>query len=190
MRSRPMFAIREDMQQLMDAIGDGGEVEPVLDEYMTRLADEEAVKLDGCIAFLKEMEMEQNAAKEEARYWQDRAAIRANAIGKMKECLLAHLKATGRTEALSASKRRIWIKNNSVVPVILADWLDPKNLPKEFQRITIEVDKAMVKKYLDAGIPLPVVAESVAIVNGSTCETIAQEPFAKLGELGSHLRIS
>lgn len=170
MKSRPLFAVREDMQQLMDAVGDGGELEPVLDEYMGKLMDEEAQKLDGCIAILKEWEMEANQAKEEAKYWRDRASIRENAIGRMKDRLLAHLTATGRTEALSATRRKLKITaNGGVIPLIAGEIDSYDALPPECVKVVKSPNTERIREMLSAGLKVP---------------------FFTLGERGTHVRIS
>jgi hypothetical protein len=173
---RPLFASTEDLVAL-DALMDewegdlsrAGEMEASLTEWMDLLGDEEGVKLDGYVAWLKQLEMEEAAAKAQAEQWKAKADSRYRRAYYLKYRLKQHLEATGRTKIETDSGHSISIcSNGGKIPVVLADPLNTATIPDHLVIVRREPNKDAIRAALEDGQELS---------------------FASLGERGTHIRV-
>ncbi len=160
-------------RQMTDAADSNAELTPEvaqhLDQWFASIADAEAVKLDNYVNFIRQLEAEAAAAKLEAERYAQMAEIRESAVKRLKEAMVRHLDETGRTEAKTASNRKICIqKNGGKAPLRIEDGMDLAKLPPVYIKIVRSVNTDAVRQALNAG---------------------EQLEWAKLGDVGRHLRI-
>lgn len=173
---RTLFDIGAELSRIHDAIDDDADHDSALaaeteslDEWFARVHEEEAEKLDCYTSLIMQLTMEQHAAKAEANLWLYKAQGRERRVKWLKARLMQHLVATGRTEALTASGRKVAVQNDGgAQPLVIDDGVNPRDFPT-LNRVTVEWDKEKVRKELEA--------------NGDVLH------FAKLAPRGQHLRI-
>jgi Siphovirus Gp157 len=172
---RNLFDIGLDLLALDDLIegveGDISDeaVEKAVTEWLTGLGGEEANKLDGYCNYIKTLEMEEVAARAEAEQYLAQAKARANRVKWLKERMKLHLQATKRTEARTATNRRIVIvKNGGLVPLHIDETADVAKVDDSLVIVRRELDTGKIREALNKGGVLP---------------------FAQLGERGTHLQI-
>lgn len=151
----------------------GGELSPeaeaALAKWMDTLGDEEAAKLDAYLAYLNQLGMEQDRAREESRNWAYRANVRTNRIEWLKANLKLHLERTGREKVMTASGRVVAIQSNGgAAPLVLDPNLNVDEIDQSFVKVVKSVDHAAVRKAIEAGADLP---------------------WARLDGRGTHLRV-
>ena len=120
-------------------------------------------KAEGWCKYIKNVDAEAKAVKEEAQRLMARAKALENHRDKMKNTLYQSMKMVGKTEAGGLLKAKIQ-KNGGLLPVIV----DDVEIPEEYQKITIEANKEAIRDALDQGKELS---------------------FARYGERGESIRI-
>lgn len=169
--TRPLFEIGAEMQLLatmLEAFEDDQNPAILADAAAQAdlLLKEEGVKLDNYVGLIRQLEMEAAAASEESERWAKRAKSREARVRWLKDRLIGHLVATGRTEMRGASGRPIkLVTNGGAQPV---EMIEGRLVPLEYLRVKHEPDKEAIAKALLRGIDLD---------------------FARLGERGKHLRL-
>lgn len=171
---KTLFQITDELVKLNELLDEtGGEIPAnaldQLNAYMDGLAQDEANKLNGYVGLIKQIEMEETAAKAEAEQWQTKARVRGNRIDWLMARLKQHLEATGRKEIKTTSGYKIVIqKNGGSLPLILDAGVSPETVPAEFTKTVVSIDNGKIKDALNEG---------------------KEVPFAKFGERVTHLRI-
>ena len=120
-------------------------------------------KAEGWCKYIKNIDAEAKAVKEEAQRLMARAKALENHRDRMKETLLQSMKMIGKTEAGGLLKAKIQ-KNGGLLPVIV----DDVEIPEEFQKVTIEANKEKIRDALEQGKELS---------------------FARYGERGESIKI-
>lgn len=122
-----------------------------LDKYLDELADAEAEKIDGCVAWMKEQVALAEFYKAESNAFKAKAAARLNAVQRLKDNYLHLFQANGLTK-VAGSKYSISIQNSPVVAVDAES-----SIPSEWWREKVErsVDKEGIKKALKSGVTIP-----------------------------------
>lgn len=173
--SRSLFALAEDVRALDALIEDLGgdvtdpQVRAAWEAMQRELGLNEGSKLDGYVNWLRQLEMEASAAREEAERYLAKARSRQNRIEWLKGNLKSYLQATGRMRVETSTRRVIAIQaNGGNVPIIIDDNLDPSLIPDELAIVRRTPDMEAIRKRL---------------ANGERLE------FARLGERGMHLRV-
>lgn len=171
---KSLYEIGKDMEAL-DHLAEerggeiGGEVENAFDQWIAELVNDEAQKLANYIGYLKQLEMEKVAAEAEAEQWKKRAKTREARINFLKARMLAHLVATGRTEAVSSVGIKVKVTpNGGALPLVLDPTVDATSLPAEFTETQVRPNAVAIRAALTKGIELS---------------------FARLAPRGQHLRI-
>lgn len=113
--------------------------------------------------YIKNVDAEAKAVKEEAQRLMARAKALENHRDRMKNTLYQSMKQVGKTEAGGLLKAKIQ-KNGGLLPVIV----DDVEIPEEFQKVTIEANKEKIRDALEQGKELS---------------------FARYGERGESIRI-
>lgn len=167
---RPLFEITDDLRRILDLADDaGGELDQAAADYLAGVEREDGVKLDGYVNLIRTLETEAAVAVAEAEQFRAKAAAREAKAAALKERLMTHLLATGRTRASTATGRAISVQaNGGKVPLRWAFAVDVADVPIELTVVRREIDKDAVRVALERGELLP---------------------FASLGERGTHLRI-
>lgn len=175
--TRSLLEIGDDLRALNDLLDEtGGEVRPEVEAAFASLADgiarEEATKLDGCVNYLRRLEMEAAAARAEAEQYTAHAVARENRMRRFKEFLRGYIESSGRTKAQTATGRTLAVQaNGGVVPIRwLRDSIDPATLPDEWVVVKRTINTDAVRRALEERNP-----DALAI--------------ATLEQRGRHLRI-
>lgn len=160
---RPLYEITSDLALLNNRLeeleGDlsllGDEQEKIVSDFLDQLGAEQRVKLDGYIFLIKQLQMEEVAAKAEAEQWLHKHKNRKARWEFLKAKLKGHMEVTKQTEIITARGVKLSIVGNGgVMPVdtdeILPDDVE-KRVPEEFHKKTITIDNAKVRAALDAG---------------------------------------
>lgn len=175
---QPLFAIGNDLLVLNDLMDerDGDFADPeivaTLDTWLKELAGQEAVKLDGYVALIKQLAMEAEAMSDEAKEYARKAISRTRRMDYLKGRLKQHLEATGRQTIRTAKGYTVFTqKNGGKAPLkINDDMYSAADLPDHLVKIKREFDLEAIRKAMENGEELPV-------------------GFAEIGEPGTHLRI-
>jgi hypothetical protein len=175
--TRTLYAITDDLLRLNDLLegleGDlsnAGVMEGAVTFWLESLEQEQAAKLDSYVGLLKTLRMEATAAKAEKEQWAMKERIRTNRADYLERRLKEHLEKTGQTKVQTASGRVVSVvKNGGVAPVEIKAGVVPTDVPADFQKVTVEIDKAAVRAALTAGQELA---------------------FAELLPRGTHLKVA
>lgn len=177
MSKRTLFDIGAELSRIHDWVDDydpndpddGLEEADILQAWFETVAEEEEIKLDAYCSLIMQLTMEQHAAQAEAREWLRKAAGRERRVKWLKTRLMQHLVATGRTEALTASGRKVAVQNDGgLLPLVIEDTVAMDAIPRHYVVLTEAIDNVKVRAALESGQELP---------------------FAKLAPRGQHLRI-
>lgn len=104
-----------------------------------------ADKLEGCGLYVKNLESEISALKEEERKLAERRRVKERKIDRMKEYMLSSMELTN-TSKLDTSKILITTRKSQRVVID-----DERSIPLQFIKTTQTVNKADVKKALKSG---------------------------------------
>lgn len=164
-----LFEIGTELQAIMSAIQDDGEIDGQLAEWMDRIADEEAEKLDAYVGLIRMLEAEEAVAKAEAEQFLAKAKARAIKVKFLKERMRDHLINTGRDKVATKAGRVLKVQANGGNAPFEIDPIPLKDVPFEFVKVVREPDREAIREALVKGEELT---------------------FARLLKKGSHLRIS
>lgn len=146
------------------------EVAAAIDAWAAELQANLAVKLDGCIGYLRTLEMEAVAARAEADQWNAKASSRELRRDHFKARVKAILEVAGQTKVTTAAGRTVRVQaNGGKLPLKLDDPLDVSLIPDRLCVIRREPDRTAIAAAIEAGEELP---------------------FARLLPRGTHLRIA
>lgn len=170
-----LFEIQNDLLAANETLEENGNdlADPAftaaIEAYFADLKTAEAEKIDGYIAWMKHLEMEQEAMSREMQEYQKKAASRAARVEHLKARLKQHMDRTGVTKLTTAKGRTLSVvKNGGKVPLVIVGGYTPDDVADEMVKVTKTFDQDAIRKALAEGRPIP---------------------FAKLGEPGTHLRI-
>ena len=171
---RTLFSIGSDLAALDELCNESDaentpEIEAAIMAWLETLKTEESAKMDNYAGYIRTLEMEEAAAKEESERWAKKSSSRGNQARYMKSVMLEYLKSTGRTKVITDAGRTIAIQNNGgVVPMLISESVKPEQVPSEYTRTRIDFDTAKIRAALESGVELE---------------------FASMGVRGQHLRI-
>lgn len=159
--SLSLYDIGQEWLDLESALMDsGGEITEELEERIAELMTSETNKVNGYLAVRANLKMVQEGAKAEADRLAAKSKAAANAITRMESRLLNHMTLRGETE-INADLGKVKVMRAAAPIEITGD------VPEEFQKVTVTVDKAGIKQALKDG----------------------ELPFAKFGEPTKYLRV-
>jgi hypothetical protein len=165
---RKLIAFHEFLEE---AAGEDGEltpeVEAALDTWFAELTGELTDKIDAYAALIREWTLRAAARREEMERLAQRVKADENAAKRLKERLKWYLESRGQGKIETKRFRVAVAKNGGKLPLDVS--VPPEQLPMEFQAIKIIVNEPTLRHALETG-----------------CEV----PGARLGERGTHLRIS
>lgn len=164
-----LFEIGDDLRAILNLIQDDGEIDDALAEWMERLQEQEAEKLDAYVGLIRILEGEEAVAKAEAEQYALKAKARTNKVKQLKDRIKEHLIATNRDKATTATGRVLKIQANGGAVGVEIDPIPIKDVPFEFVKVIREIDRDAVREALTKGEELT---------------------FARLLKKGNHLRIA
>lgn len=153
---RPLYAITADVMYIADlfdeADGNAAEIDLAIDRWLADLEAEQGHKFDSYLNLIRQRRMEAAAARAEKEQWAAKEKACESLAKHLEARLLRHLEATGQTKVTTASGRVVSVqKNGGVQPVEIKPGVLPADVPAEFHRHTIEIDKAAVRAALTEG---------------------------------------
>ena len=159
-----------DLLELLDAFTDADGCDPeyqsAVEQALSDAGDQFDSKVDGYASLIRELELRSKAQKEEAERLLTKAKTAEGSAAWLKKTLLEAMDRTGRRR-VETSRFKVSVARNSSAPVVLH--VDPDLVPDAWSRVTRKPDMTSIRKALKNGADLP---------------------FARLGEPGTHLRIS
>lgn len=172
---RSLYSIGEDLlainQVLEDIEGDLsrlGEREPVVTAWLDSLGAEQAAKMDGYVAWIRQLRMEEAAAKEEAERWKLKAKTRGNRADYLMERLRQFMIGTAQGQIVTEKGHVLTHQANGGAIPVQVDEREIEYYPREFKVWREEVNKDAIRTALTAGRELS---------------------FARFLPRGSHVRI-
>lgn len=155
--------IAEAIEKLFDSVDpETGEIEPGSAEELEALQEARAAKLDGCGAYIKNMEAEAEAIKAEADKLKKRADQKKKNAERLKEYVKQSLQASGETRFETA---RVVFSFRSSEQVNITDL---EKIPEEYKvtKTEVQADKAAIKKALKSGAEI----EGAALVQNQNLQ--------------------
>lgn len=144
-----LFDINESMLNILENIencGDNLEFKQILSDSLNQLQIEEEKKLDSIAGYIKQLQVESNSIKEEAKKMQERAKAKEKKIENLKEYLKNYLIYNG-VKKFETTKNVISIKKNPAKVEISEDFMDIHSSVEEFIKVE-EIKKCTVDKKL------------------------------------------
>lgn len=165
-----LFELTQEYLRVEDAVNSAvdGEIDEAINTLIDELNRNIAVKTDGYVSLIRRLESQAAAAKAEAEQYQAIAKAREDAVDRLKDRLMDHMKATGQTKIVTATARTVSVINNGGQLPLIVDEMPIDKLPAEFIRHRPEIDRPKIRETLERG------------------ETL---PFARFGERGQRLNI-
>ena len=142
-----LYEIVDDLQRFMEIIEDP-DGDPAYKDTLEALygeLDDKVAQWGRCI---RNIEAERDAIKEEASRLTSRAQSLDKRVTHMKEALLMYMKAAGVTEA-GDTIIKAKIRTASTAPLIVD--IPPEEVPEEYRKTIIEVDKPAIKDAIKHG---------------------------------------
>jgi hypothetical protein len=169
-KTRTLFAISSDLEKLSELLDecDDTEQRELIDSWFEQLGSERDRKLDNYCALIAEMEVRAEARKAEAQRLLELASSEENRAKLLKDRLKWFFE-THNVKTIETARYRLTLAGNGgKAPLILKDGVSPTELPKHFQKLSIEPDTSAIREALERGEELD---------------------FAVLGERGTSIRI-
>lgn len=142
-----LYEIVEELQDFMLVMEDE-EGEPAYKDTLEALngaLDDKVAQWCRCI---RNIEAERDAIKEEASRLSGRAQSLDKKVMHMKDTLYTFMKAAGKTEA-GDTIIKAKIRTASTAPLVVD--LPPEEVPEEYRKVTVEVDKSAIKDAIKHG---------------------------------------
>jgi hypothetical protein len=156
-----LYEIGTEFERLLSLIAAAdGEVTAELEAALAAVDLADSEKVDAYCRMIRELEGRVELRKAEAARLRDLARTDENGAERMKARLKDHLERTGR-QRIETRLFRVWVQA-SAPSVVYAGAVE--NLPREFTRIEVKIDKEALHAAAKAGAPLP---EGVEIVRGT-----------------------
>ena len=172
-RKRNIFDIDAELDQIamsFDQLEDGGTEEAVLaaiEAYFGDLIQERDAKLDNYARFIAERKAIGAARKAEADRLAALAKVDNNTADRAK-AFLKHLFDSKGWTKIETPSHKFGIQANGGKPPLIIDEVDPTTVDECYRLVTVKIDQEAVRADLEAGVEVP---------------------FARIGEVGTHLRI-
>lgn len=157
---RPLYQISNDILHCLSA-DDTGELPAGMEGRLDELEMDLAQKLEGCCAAVRNLEAEEKALRVEAGRFAERAQVAANAVQRLKDYMRGNLERLN-LSSVDAGLFKVRLQKNSQ-PSVKFDG-DPLKLPPVFQKVTVELAKAIVLACADQNMPIP---EGVTVTRGN-----------------------
>ena len=141
-----LFELQNEFQELYNMMTDPDVDDQVLQDTLEAVMGEFEVKAEGCVYFMKRLEMERDKAKDVANDLLAKAKARDNALNRMKDMILKTME-SAQVRKVDAGAFTIAVsKNGGKQPMIIDG-----DVPDNFKRIIYEDDKELIRKHLENG---------------------------------------
>ena len=158
--NRSLLDITDDLRALdqLLAEADGDISDPAVSEAVERwfaeLDQDFDTKVDNYAALITEMKFRATSRKAEADRLAERARIDSGNAQWLADKLKAVMQQRG-LKKLETRRYRLSVANNGGKLPLRLSTDNPKDLPAEYHRVTIDIDKAKVREALEAGVEVP-----------------------------------
>ncbi len=162
-----LYELTADLMTLQEMLEEAVDDQCLLDT-LEGVQGEYEIKLEAYCKVIKNLEVDMDALKAEAKRLTDKRKVLENNVDRLKKAMFDSMKATG-TEKVKGQIFTVAIqRNGGKVPVIMADNADLSILPDQLVKVVESPDLEAIRELLEAG----------KVVEGFT-----------LGERGESLRI-
>lgn len=169
-----LFDIGNDLLAIDNLLDEtGGELtnpdaEAAITAWFAELAQAESTKLTGYVGYIRQLDMEAEAARQFANHFAAKAQSRENRVKWLKGKMKDYLEYTGRKKAVTSDGQTVAVQKNGGKQPIEHDPIDVNQLPDRFVKVVKQSDNDAIRNALESG------------------ETL---DFARLMPVGTHLRI-
>lgn len=172
---RSLYSITADLVSINDLLEDIegdlsrlGEMEPAVTAWLDNLGAEASAKLDGYVAWLRQLRMEAAAAREESERWRMKAKARDGRADYLMDRLRRFMQATAQPKIVTDTGNVLTVCVNGGAMPMEVDPLALEDYPREFKVWKEEVNKDAIRAALTEG---------------------REFPFARFAPRGAHVRI-
>lgn len=158
-----LFQLQNEFQELYNMMTDPECDEEVVMDTLEAVMGEFEVKAEGCVYFMKRLEMERDKAKDVANDLLTKAKARDNALTRIKDMIQKTMESAQIQKVDAGAFTISLVKNGGKLPLIIDG-----EVPDSCKRLILEDDKELIRRRLETG------------------EELA---FAHLGERGQHISI-
>ena len=172
--SRNIFDIDAELDKIAEVYdqlaesGTEGEFLDAIERYFGDLVDERDAKLDNYARFIANRKAIAETRKVEAKRLADLAKTDENLVKSLQNNLkiLFDMRGWSKIETLL---HKFWVQTNGGKrPILITPGTDPKDIDSTYVVVNLEIDTEAVRADLEAGVDVP---------------------FARFGEVGTHLRV-
>lgn len=143
-----LFEIGEVYRRIDAAIDEaGGEILPEVETALAAMDVLESEKVDAIACLIREAEAEEQAFRDEATIFTEKARLAEKKADRLKAYLLEHLK--GRNLDKIKANRFTVRRGRSSTPTIR--WVGDTPIPRDFARVKVELDSAKARAANAAG---------------------------------------
>ena len=169
-QKRTLFSIGDDLErlnELLDQTDGDTEQLTLINEWFSTLGEERDRKLDNYASLISEMTARAAIRKAEGQRMVELAASDELRAKQLKDRLKVFFEAH-ELKTINTQRYRLSLCNNSSRPLVIDNDIAPKDLPEQYQKVSVEANNTAIRDALKAGEELP---------------------FARLGDAGKHIRI-
>jgi hypothetical protein len=152
-----LYAIKSEMESILDAILDGGidgqEAQDALNAHLEGLDAALEDKADDYAGMIQSLNLRAEARKAEAARMRQLAETDAALADRLKERLKEAMEATGKLKLDTPRFKLSVAGNGGKQPLEVA--VEPTALPQEFQAVEVRANKDAIRAALEAGVTVP-----------------------------------
>jgi hypothetical protein len=144
-----LYDINSEMLALIDQVNEDGEIETSTLDLIMSLQITEADKIEGIVNYIKDLQSDAKAIKEEEETLKARRQAKENKADSLKEFISQYLINTER-DRFETSKCVLSFRKSQAVAIF-----DELVIPDEYRKFTLSFDKAGMKDKLKSGEIIP-----------------------------------
>ena len=152
-----LYAIRSEMESILDAILDGGvdspEAQDALNAHLEGLDAALEDKADDYAGLVRSLELRRDARKAEAKRIAQLAEADDALADRLKERLKEAMEATGKVKIETPRFKLAVAGNGGKQPLEVA--VEPTALAPQYQAVKVEANKEAIRAALEAGTAVP-----------------------------------
>lgn len=147
-----LFEIGEQLRQVLDSIGENGEVTPLITEFLISMEHEQAEKAENYACLMLELQMRASAAQAQIDQYAAKLKAYTNLHDKLKAAMKEFMEKTGQKAIETANGRKFSIcGNGGKMPLVIHSGVHPTDIPEEYQKVTIGFDNDKIHEALSKG---------------------------------------
>ena len=144
-----LYDINSEMQSLMNQTTEDGEISTETLDAIMNLTLTESEKIEGIVNYIKDLQSDAKAIKEEEETLKARRQAKENKADSLKEFISQYLINTER-DRFETSKCVLSFRKSQAVAIF-----DELVIPDEYRKFTLSFDKAGMKDKLKSGETIP-----------------------------------